>query len=70
MKQFNFIDYKFIYDSSEGVALGSILSVGAANLWPETIHGFAVVATAIISAVSVFFTNRYLRKRFPENGKN
>lgn len=55
-----------IYDLTEGSILGALLSTGLASLWPEAIHGFAVVATAIAGAVAVFFTNRFLRKKFPE----
>ncbi len=53
-------------DVLEGVGIGTLLSAGMASLWPETIHGLAVVVTAILGAVAVFFTNRLLRKKFPE----
>ncbi len=60
------MNWRNVNDGAEGLAIGSLLSAGSASVWPETIHGAAVVATAIFSAIAVFFTNRYLRKRFPD----
>lgn len=55
------------YDLTEGATLGTLLSTGMASIWPEAIHSAAVVATAIAGAIAVFFTNRFLRKKFPES---
>ncbi len=55
-----------LIDAGEGISIGTILSTGMAGIWPETIHGLAVVATALVSATAIFFYNRFLRKKFPE----
>lgn len=54
------------YDITEGGVFGTILSTGMASIWPEAIHGAAVVGTAIAGTIAVFFTKRILRKKFPE----
>lgn len=56
-------------DAGEGIAIGIPLSIWSARVWPETIHGTAVVITAIAAAIAVFFTNRLLRKKFPDELK-
>lgn len=59
-----------IIDITEGSLIGTILSVWSASVWPESIHGLAVVITSVAAAVSVFFTNRLLRKKFPSHKEN
>lgn len=54
-----------ISDGIEGAAIGTILSTTFAGVWPEAVHGAAVVVTAAVSAVAVYFVQRWLRKKFP-----
>lgn len=56
-----------ILDAGEGAVLGGGTSYGLSTIWPETIHGLAVLFTGLGTATAVFFLNRWLRKRFPEN---
>lgn len=46
------------------LAEGFGLSGGTAMIWPEVIHGVAVVITGIISTIAIFFTNRWLHKKY------
>lgn len=55
-----------LLDLGEATAIGGGASWGYSQIWPETLHGFAVVLTAVAGAAAVFFTNRFLRKKFPE----
>ena len=56
-----------VYDAGEAVIIGGGYSYGMAQIMPEMIHGAMVIATGIVTALTVFFLNRYLRNRFPDN---
>ena len=55
-----------ISDLTEGVAVGGGSSFMISQVWTESIHTLFVIGAGIIGAVAVFFTNRLLRKYFPE----
>lgn len=59
-----------VNDIIEGIGIGSVLSVTGAALMPEAIHGFFVVLTGLVTAAAVFFLNRFLRKKFPDEQLN
>jgi hypothetical protein len=53
-----------IWEWIKDAALGFTTSFSLAAIWPEVIHGVAVVVTGIISTTIIFFLNRWLKKTF------
>lgn len=56
-----------VNDCIEASLIGMASSVIWKVLIPEVVHVAAGVTTALIAAIAVFFVQRYLRKRFPDN---
>ena len=54
------------YDLLEGALLGGGSSALLSQVWTETIHTFFVIGAGIFGAIAVYFTNKLLRKYFPE----
>ena len=58
-------------DAIEGGVIGAILSVAMTTIREEIlgemVHGLSTVAWAVVGAVVVFFMNKWLRKKFPDN---
>jgi uncharacterized membrane protein YdjX (TVP38/TMEM64 family) len=59
-----------IQEAGVSLVTGMLLSLGGAALWPEVIHGLAVLCTGVATAICVFFVTRWLKKTFPENEKH
>jgi len=55
-----------LIDIGKSAVAGGGLSGGMASFWPEALHGFAVFFTGVITSIAVFFVNRYLKRKFPE----
>lgn len=58
-----------VTDLVEGVAVGGGSSFMISQIWTETIHTFFVIGAGVIGAIAVYFTNRLLRKYFPDENK-
>lgn len=48
-------------DLLAGLTLSNIINV----IMGEAVHSLFVVASGVAGAVAIYFTNRYLKKRFP-----
>ncbi len=55
-----------IANAGRSAITGGGISFGSASLWPETVHGFAVLITGVLTAVVVFFVNKWLKRKFPD----
>jgi multisubunit Na+/H+ antiporter MnhE subunit len=55
-----------INDLIESSIITIMLNFIMMNIFTETVHMLAMVLGAVLSAAAVFFTNRFLRKRFPD----
>jgi hypothetical protein len=60
-------------DAIEGAAIGTAISLLMSFFRPEIIeevkHGGLTIFWALVAATLVFFYNRLLRKKFPDNDK-
>lgn len=57
--------YKAIDEILVSISAGFTLSGVGALIVPEVIHAIFVIITGCIGAVVIYFTNRFLKQRFP-----
>lgn len=55
-----------LVDLFNSAAFGVGGSVSYASVWPEILHGAAVIITGLVCTTILFFYKRILRKYFPE----
>jgi hypothetical protein len=56
--------HKTVWQLTKDLFYGLTFSKGVELLLPEVIHGFSVLFFGLLLAVSTFFVNRWLKKRF------
>jgi len=49
---------------------GFSMSALVSGIMPEAIHAISTIATGLTLTICVFFTNRWLKKRFPDGKKD
>ncbi len=55
-----------LVDAIFGFSMSAIVS----GIMPEAIHAVTTIVTGLTLTICVFFTNRFLKKRFPDGKKD